>query len=110
MFALSIRCAHGRSCPYCGVTMFIARKKPLRDPRMPTRDHVIPKSRMLGQGTIIVCSRCNSDKRNMTLPEWHSALLAKGDARAAVVKRFMDDNAHAKARWRPDDELRPEIS
>jgi hypothetical protein len=64
------------------------------NPRQPTRDHVIPRSRLPAQPVVIVCKICNGQKSNMTLPEWHERLVKKQDPRADRVKRFMDENPH----------------
>jgi hypothetical protein len=54
-------------CPYCTGTMIEGHKQ-----RMPTRDHIKPKSRFTDRvnRTIIVCSQCNFMKSNRTLSEF----------------------------------------
>jgi hypothetical protein len=43
-------------------------------------------------GTLIVCFRCNSDKRDMTISEWANALDASSDPRAPTVRAWMKEN------------------
>jgi len=46
--------------------------------RMPTRDHIFPRSRFpRSQRTIIVCSECNFMKGSKTLSEFLSSLEKK---------------------------------
>ena len=60
-------------CPYCTCTMIHGHLK-----RMPTRDHIRPRSRFPKNGrTIIVCSECNFMKKNLTLAEFILALRTK---------------------------------
>lgn len=104
-FHSSILAAHGRPCPYCQKTMRVGTgrkngKARSNQPDFPTRDHVIPKSVMPAQGTLIVCSQCNNDKGNKTLDRWHQNLCERGDPRAPIVKRLMKDNA-----WRASPHL-----
>ena len=91
--------SHGRECPYCARVMRV----PLKGIRLgktfpadfPTRDHVIPKSRMPAQGTLMVCHKCNHDKANRTLPEWAQYLDFINDPRASIIRKLMH-----KEHWR----------
>lgn len=98
--SIEILVSNGKTCPYCAVIMRVYRslqQKQRNDaPNFPTRDHVIPRSRMPGQGTIIVCRKCNGDKGDRTLPEWLVVLVEAGDPRVDHVKKFMNENAAAK--------------
>jgi hypothetical protein len=76
-------------------------RRPDHQPDFPTRDHVIPRSVMPAMGTIVVCRRCNLDKGNRTLDQWHALLTEVGDARAKVVAEFMRRNAHLRLPERP---------
>ena len=91
--------AHGRPGPYCGNAMQVpprGKRKRTQHPRFPTRDHVIPKSVMPGQGTVVVCTSCNRDKANKTLTVWLHALDAKSDPRATTVREFIAKNPSAR--------------
>lgn len=58
-------------------------------PHRPTRDHLVPrKYRHLHRGNhlLIVCSRCNADKGEMSLRQFARALWACGDKRAILVE------------------------
>lgn len=96
--SIEILAAHGRPCPYCGTQMSVGhgRRKKLNRPNSPSRDHLIPKSLMPAQGTIVVCRRCNSDKGQLLLDEWEERLRAIGDPRAPIIRDFMKRNAHLK--------------
>lgn len=82
----------GKSCPYCGVEMIVwdFRNTCMTiPPTAATRDHIIPKSkggRMIPGNRIIVCWRCNVDKRNRTLDVWIGILRHNGDPRATLVE------------------------
>lgn len=93
MFSKSILAAHGRECPYCGVVMLVKRPRPTKRPEFPTRDHVIPKSIMPGQPKIMVCTRCNNDKRADLLSQWLVRLRADNDPRAPRIQKFISKNA-----------------
>jgi hypothetical protein len=72
----------GKPCPYCGFAMTTTGK------RRPTRDHVRPRANGAGLGDgnrLIVCRRCNQDKRARTIGEFLAALEAAGDPRARHV-------------------------
>lgn len=57
-------------CPYCSCTMIQDHPQ-----RMPTRDHIRPRSRFPeDRRTIIVCSECNLMKRDLTLNEFVTVL------------------------------------
>jgi 5-methylcytosine-specific restriction endonuclease McrA len=75
----ALEAAIGRPCPYCGYVM------DKRNPwRMPTRDHVHPRSRggrFDPANRLVVCRRCNGDKADMTLALFAAWLLARRDAR-----------------------------
>jgi len=90
-FSKEILVHHGRECPYCHGMMRVPfrKKRAQNTDNFPTRDHVIPKSVMPGMGTLIVCRKCNTDKRNYTLPEWYELLKNQCDARATIIKDFM---------------------
>ena len=78
--------AHDCRCPYCSEVM----DRTIHD-RRPTRDHIFPKSRGGRarhdgrRNIIIVCSRCNRDKADLTLEEFHVALVWALDPRAKHV-------------------------
>lgn len=105
-FAARLRAAHGRPCPYCEMPMQVRSRKhgvaPSRDPAFPTRDHVVPRSQASGLGTVIVCYRCNQDKRDLTLPAWLSVLTAQEDPRAVIVRAYMLRNPNERARMWSD--------
>lgn len=70
----------GLPCPYCA--------EPMTGRRGPTREHVVPKSKGGRDGDsniIIACKRCNHDKGDLHVAEFYAWLLARGDARSAVV-------------------------
>lgn len=95
LISFDLRLAHGRHCPYCHRVMHVLVRR-LKQGRpvpanFPTRDHVIPKSRMPAQGTLIVCKTCNGDKADRTLVEWHAYLKHVGDPRAEIIARLMKD-------------------
>lgn len=72
----------GKPCPYCGNTM---RRK---GPHKATRDHKLPRSQggwLTEENRIIVCLKCNGDKKDFTLGEWHQRLRQGGDPRARRV-------------------------
>ena len=86
---------HGRPCPLCGVIMRVHRNGKghlVLKPDSPTREHLLPRSRVPAMGTIIACHQCNSDKGNRTLKEWHLALSTEGDVRARSVQAWMSAN------------------
>jgi 5-methylcytosine-specific restriction endonuclease McrA len=72
----------GKPCPYCGTTM--TRKGPHRI----TRDHKQARSnggQLTPENRLIVCQKCNSDKSNYSLGDWHETLRKGGDPRAPFV-------------------------
>jgi hypothetical protein len=108
-FSHRILASHGQACPYCEQQMRISSAgrrahyaknphhvvaKAHNNPDFPTRDHVIPRSVMPAQGTIIVCRKCNLEKRNRTIAEWYIELRDNMDPRARVVLQFMQANRH----------------
>lgn len=78
----------GVPCPYCDKTMGNV-------PHQPTRDHIHPRS-MGGnshhRNIVIVCGKCNNDKRSRTMHGFLQKLEADGDARARRVRAFMKRN------------------
>lgn len=52
---------------------------------------------MPAMGTIIVCRRCNHDKADRTVREWHAHLSARDDSRAETVAKWMTDNSATMA-------------
>jgi len=71
-------------CPYCTGTMIVGNVK-----RMPTRDHIKPKSRFpASQRTIIVCSECNFMKKDLTLSEFLQSLSTKNN----LLQQALDTN------------------
>jgi hypothetical protein len=94
-FKFVLLTAHGKPCPYCDRTMRIAHvgKRKSRKPDFPTRDHVIPKSVMPGQGTLVVCLQCNNDKGGRLLSDWLAVLVERQDPRAAHVRKLMENEA-----------------
>jgi hypothetical protein len=81
----------GKPCAYCHVPM--TRK---RGPAEVTRDHVVPRSsyRSLGRpappsNIVIVCARCNGDKRALLIETWLRRLREANDPRAPLVEAFV---------------------
>lgn len=70
-------------CPYCHQGMTRQRGDNQR-----TRDHVVPKS-MGGRAVVWCCARCNEDKANWLLSEWHAILVAKNDPRQGIVSVYL---------------------
>lgn len=73
---------HGEFCPYCGKLMMFG------TPRVPTRDHVYPRSlggTLAESNRLIVCRPCNHDKSNMTLEQFARRLEAKRDERTPLI-------------------------
>lgn len=66
-----LRLHHGKPCPYCGDKMD---KHGDTHTSLPSRDHVIPRSKG-GKITIAVCGRCNNEKRDM-MPDEYIATLS----------------------------------
>ena len=90
-FSVEILASHGNVCPYCKQKMFVStQKKAQNDPRFPTRDHVIPKSVTPNSVKVIVCRKCNIDKKNNDLNEWLKILIKNNDKRAFIVKNLID--------------------
>ena len=90
-FSKELLVNHGRNCPYCDETMKVFtsdRRKKFND-HFPTRDHVIPKSIMPAQGILIVCRKCNNDKKNLLLEEWLEVLQNVKDFRVPIIKDYM---------------------
>lgn len=76
----------GKGCPYCGTRMDYG---PTHNP---TRDHIIPVSRNGSRyrgNTVVVCRRCNQDKRNLTIYEFLKELRHQRDIRVTFVLRFI---------------------
>lgn len=79
---------HVHACPLCGGPMAApgmlpgSRAKQGRGVR--SRAHVLRKSlhRALW---VYVCQGCNSDQRDLTMPQWLMELAARGDARASPL-------------------------
>lgn len=93
-----ILAAHMRPCAYCHGNMYVRagkKKNALKDPRMPTKDHIIPKSVMPGSYTAIVCRKCNNDKAGQLIDDWAQMLRERDDPRAPIVGEFIKRNAHA---------------
>lgn len=105
MVSFALLAAHGRPCPYCAQTMRVLSRRLKHGQRVPddfpTREHVIPKSRMPAQGTLITCNACNNDKQDRTLPEWYVALKRTSDPRAERIEKLMKDEA-----WRRNETFR----
>lgn len=75
----------GKPCPYCGTEMLGFGH------RRPTRDHVIPK-RLPGTGfkdnpgnKLVVCWKCNNDKKHYSLEQWATRLHHVGDPRYLLI-------------------------
>lgn len=80
--------ATGRACPYCSCTMGFDRGLQ----STPTRDHIIPSSRGGSNNPsniLITCFKCNNDKANLTLEEFHERLVCWGDWRSSVVSALI---------------------
>lgn len=59
-----------------------------KGPHRATRDHKLPRSKggaLTFENRIIVCRRCNEDKRDLTIGEWHLDLRSVADPRARRV-------------------------
>lgn len=59
----------------------------------PTRDHCVPRSRggtLSGGNCVILCARCNGDKNDMTITEFHAMLHKAKDFRAKRVGKFIE--------------------
>lgn len=72
--------AHGLPCLYCWEIM-----------SKPTWDHVIPLSRggpNTRRNMVVVCSYCNADKSDLSLPEYEGVLLCLNPAVGERVKAF----------------------
>lgn len=99
-FSHVILAHHGRHCPFCGIVMRVPAKHQGRAtanrPDFPTRDHLIPRVVMPGQGTIIICQKCNADKGRRLVDEWHALLSERGDPRAETVAKWMRENGWSK--------------
>lgn len=70
----------GLQCPYCSSPM-----------ALPTRDHVVPRSRCgpdTAENVVMACRPCNNDKGNMLVEEWIAALRQAGDVRASIVSAW----------------------
>lgn len=65
----------GATCPYCTRTMVYGDLK-----LAPSRDHIIPMSKIKNSRTIIVCSECNFMKSDCTLEEFLVVLEEKNKA------------------------------
>lgn len=85
----------GKPCPYCGERLDAS--SPI-NPRAPSREHVLPQSKIRMPGAtiekipgnvIIVCRRCNKDKGSRYLLKWLSLLRKAGDPRAKHVLAFV---------------------
>jgi hypothetical protein len=77
--------AIGTPCRYCG--------KPMD---APTRDHVLPRrmgGKLWRRNKVLVCTRCNSDKRGRSLLAWLDMLERRGDPRAAMVAAMVEAGA-----------------
>jgi hypothetical protein len=78
-----------------------------RNPRYPTRDHVIPRrlrppfdpSSGEKPWIVIVCVACNEDKGSRTIHEWRRSLHRWHDPRAAIVAAWADANPQATLTW-----------
>ena len=96
--AIEILASHMKPCAYCAKPMYVRpgkKKNALKEPRMPTRDHIIPKCIMPASPIAIVCMKCNQDKAAKTIYRWHQSLKDKQDERASIVGDFIKRNAHA---------------
>jgi 5-methylcytosine-specific restriction endonuclease McrA len=74
--------AIGTPCRYCG--------KPMD---APTRDHILPRrmgGRLWRRNKVLVCNRCNSDKRGRSLLAWLYMLERRGDPRASIVAAMVE--------------------
>jgi 5-methylcytosine-specific restriction endonuclease McrA len=74
--------AIGMPCRYCGEPM-----------DAPTRDHVRPRrkgGRLSARNKVLVCNRCNSDKRGRSLLAWLYKLERQGDRRASIVAAIVE--------------------
>lgn len=103
--------ADGRPCPYCRRRMSLAATQ--RSGLLPSRDHIRPKDKgaTLDNNKIICCQRCNGDKSNRTLWEWHHHLAEKKDPRAVHVVEviirlypYLGHAAYAESVGSPSDE------
>jgi 5-methylcytosine-specific restriction endonuclease McrA len=85
--------AIGTPCRYCGEPMVA-----------PTRDHMLPRrmgGKLWRRNKVLVCTRCNSDKRGRTLLAWLYKLERHGDPRAAIVGAMVEaDTSTTRPRGR----------
>lgn len=75
-------------CPYCRKQMLVLVRR-----LAPTRDHVHPKSRGGSDGPeniLVVCSKCNNDKGNLTLAEFAGTLEWRCDPRERYVRQVIE--------------------
>jgi hypothetical protein len=84
----TLRRYHGTPCPWCNRAMTWQGRGISHD-RGATRDHLVPQIRG-GRFTVIVCRRCNSDKADIRMDVWLVLLERAGDARAAIVRQWME--------------------
>jgi hypothetical protein len=86
-FKVDLLAAHGRPCPYCGTLMRVDPDNKARSKHyFPSRDHVVPRSKLPGMPVVIVCQKCNRDKCNNDLVEWLEILKSTNDDRYEKVK------------------------
>lgn len=89
----------GTPCAYCARTMRYG-----SDAR-PTRDHVMPKRlgwklhHFKGRNRAIVCERCNTSKKGLTIFEFLDRLTIGKDRRAQIVDAFVADFVLHIAPW-----------
>lgn len=85
----------GKRCPWCAVVMAAGQET------RPTRDHLTPRSRAKAHKDLqphqaeillVVCRRCNSDKKSWTIDEWVARLERGRDPRAAHVRAWIETN------------------
>lgn len=82
------RILNGKRCAYCNEVMDVNNPA-----RLPTRDHIVPRSQggINGASNYVgACRSCNEDKAAKRLDAWARELLATGDRRAAIVARFVE--------------------
>jgi len=74
--------AIGTPCRYCGEPM-----------DAPTRVHIRPRhqgGKLWRRNKVLVCDRCNSDKRGRSLLAWLYKLEREGDRRATIVAAIVE--------------------
>jgi 5-methylcytosine-specific restriction endonuclease McrA len=87
----------GKLCPYCCLPMGGAGDLQV------TADHHFPRARGGSDkryNRVFCCSRCNRDKADMTLSEFHEWLVSRGDVRVRHVVKTINKIGDGRAYYR----------